>query len=64
MVVSACTLTYNGMSFLEGDVAREGMITGYLYPPSSTSKDVVFIAYPPPYPAVKYDNKIQTSIYI
>ena len=38
-----------------------------LYPPSSTSKDVVFIANSPPpplYPAVKNDSEIQTSLFL
>ena len=35
-----------------------------LHPPSSTSKDGVFIAKPPLYPAVKNENEIQTSLFL
>ena len=35
-----------------------------LYPPSSTSKDGVFTAWPPLYPALKNGNDIQISLLV
>ena len=34
------------------------------FPPSSTSKDGVFIVKPPLYTAVKNDSEIQTSLFL